>query len=116
MPYLREAMHLLEEGYSIRVIDGAMRKFGMPMGPFEVVDEVGIDVGNKVANILSQAFPDRMTASPALEKLVAAGRLGKKSGRGFYRHAGKKREPDPELNTFLGLERERSGPVTTALT
>jgi 3-hydroxyacyl-CoA dehydrogenase len=115
MPYLREAMHLLEEGYSVPDIDGAMRRFGMPMGPFEVVDEVGIDVASKVAKILSQAFPDRMTPSPALEKLVAAGRLGRKTGHGFYRHRGRKREPDPDLRAFLGLERERSGPTPDTL-
>ena len=44
MPYLREALHLLEEGFPVQTIDGSMRRFGMPMGPFEVIDEVGIDV------------------------------------------------------------------------
>ena len=51
------------------------------------MDEVGLDVAAKVAGVLSKAFPDRMQPAPALEKLVAAGRLGKKSGSGFYRHA-----------------------------
>jgi 3-hydroxyacyl-CoA dehydrogenase/enoyl-CoA hydratase/3-hydroxybutyryl-CoA epimerase len=107
MPYLREAMVLLEEGFRIGEIDGAMRRFGMPMGPFEVVDEVGIDVANKVAAVLSAAYPGRMTPAPALEKLLAAGRLGRKSGRGFYRHRGRRREVDPEVRTLLGLTRER---------
>jgi 3-hydroxyacyl-CoA dehydrogenase / enoyl-CoA hydratase / 3-hydroxybutyryl-CoA epimerase len=109
MPYLREAMHLLEEGYALRDIDGAMRDFGMPMGPFEVVDEVGIDVAHKVAGILAQAFPDRMEPSPALEKLLAKGRLGRKSGAGFYRHRGGKRQPEPELRALLDLSRQRKG-------
>ena len=109
MPYLREAMYLLEEGYALRDIDGAMRDFGMPMGPFEVVDEVGIDVAHKVAGILAQAFPDRMEPSPALEKLLAAGRLGRKSGAGFYRHRGGKRQPEPELRALLDLSRQRRG-------
>jgi 3-hydroxyacyl-CoA dehydrogenase/enoyl-CoA hydratase/3-hydroxybutyryl-CoA epimerase len=108
MPYLREAMHLLEEGYRLRDIDASMRRFGMPMGPFEVIDEVGLDVGLRVAGVLGRAFPDRMTPAPALEKLVAAGRLGKKSGAGFYRHRGKKRVVDPQLSTLLGLDRERA--------
>ena len=95
MPYLREAMHLLEEGYALRDIDGAMRDFGMPMGPFEVVDEVGIDVAHKVAGILAQAFPDRMEPSPALEKLLAAGRLGRKSGAGFTATAAESACPNP---------------------
>src|SRR5262249_24119684 len=84
MPYLREAMHLLEEGHELESIDRSMRRFGMPMGPFEVVDEVGLDVALKVAGVLSAAFPDRMAPSPLLEKLIAAGRLGRKNGRGFY--------------------------------
>ncbi|MBI1799762.1 MAG: enoyl-CoA hydratase/isomerase family protein [Candidatus Eisenbacteria bacterium] len=107
MPYLREAMHLLEEGYALTDIDASMRRFGMPMGPFEVVDEVGIDVASKVAGVLSKAFPDRMSAAPALDKLLAAKRLGKKSALGFYRHRGKKHLPDPALGALLGLDRER---------
>jgi 3-hydroxyacyl-CoA dehydrogenase/enoyl-CoA hydratase/3-hydroxybutyryl-CoA epimerase len=107
MPYLREAMHLLEEGYALAEIDASMRRFGMPMGPFEVVDEVGLDVASKVAAVLAKAFPTRMSAAPALEQLVAAGRLGKKSGLGFYRHRGKQRKPDPEIVARLGLTRER---------
>jgi len=108
MPYMREAMHLLEEGYALKDIDASMRAFGMPMGPFEVVDEVGVDVALKVAGVLSKAFPDRMTPSPALDALVAAGRLGRKSGKGFYVHAGRRRQLDPGLRALLGLSRERS--------
>jgi 3-hydroxyacyl-CoA dehydrogenase/enoyl-CoA hydratase/3-hydroxybutyryl-CoA epimerase len=107
MPYLREAVHLLEEGYPVTAIDGAMRGFGMPMGPLEVADEVGIDVAAKVAGILARAFPGRMTEAPALGALVAAGRLGKKNGRGFYRHRGRRRVPDPDLRGVLRLERDR---------
>ena len=107
MPYLREAMHLLEDGYPMLEIDAAMREFGMPMGPFEVLDEVGLDVAKNAADVLTRAFPGRMTSSPLLEKMVAAGRLGKKSGQGFYRHRGKKRVEAPGLRRFLGLRRAR---------
>ena len=107
MPYLREAMHLMEDGYPLVDIDASMRRFGMPMGPFEVLDEVGLDVALKVAGVLTKAFPDRMTPSAALEKLVAAKRLGKKSGLGFYRHRGGKRSSDPALRSILGHERVR---------
>ena len=106
MPYLREAMYLLEEGYALRDVDGAMRRFGMPMGPFEVLDEVGLDVAQKVAAVLTAAFPDRMSPAPALDRLVAAGRLGRKSGAGFYRHAGGRRAPEPRLAELLGLRRQ----------
>jgi 3-hydroxyacyl-CoA dehydrogenase/enoyl-CoA hydratase/3-hydroxybutyryl-CoA epimerase len=108
MPYLREAMHLLEEGFPMRLIDASMRRFGMPMGPFEVLDEVGLDVAQKVAAILARSFPERMTSSPALEKMVQAKRLGKKNGLGFYRHRGRRREIDPQVQELLGLSRERT--------
>ena len=107
MPYLREAMHLLEDGYPLLEIDAAMREFGMPMGPFEVLDEVGLDVAKNAAEVLTRAFPERMTLSPILGKMVAAGRLGKKSGLGFYRHRGRERKEAPGLRRFLGLRRAR---------
>jgi 3-hydroxyacyl-CoA dehydrogenase/enoyl-CoA hydratase/3-hydroxybutyryl-CoA epimerase len=104
MPYLSEG-RMLEEGYPLAEIDAAMREFGMPMGPFEVLDEVGLDVANKVGGVLSHAFPDRMAPSTSLEKLLAAKRLGRKNGLGFYRHAGRKRRPDPAVAGLLGLPR-----------
>jgi 3-hydroxyacyl-CoA dehydrogenase / enoyl-CoA hydratase / 3-hydroxybutyryl-CoA epimerase len=107
MPYLSEAMVLLEEGYPLVEIDQAMRRFGMPMGPFQVIDEVGLDVAKKVAGVLGAAFPDRMAPSAALDKLIAAGRLGRKRGRGFYVYQGKRRRTDPRLGNMLGLQRER---------
>jgi 3-hydroxyacyl-CoA dehydrogenase/enoyl-CoA hydratase/3-hydroxybutyryl-CoA epimerase len=112
MPYLREALHLIEEGFGVADVDAAMRAFGMPMGPLEVLDEVGLDVAAKVAAILSRAFPERMTAAPLLEALVGAGRLGRKSGAGFYRHRGAAgraggRRPDAQALRSLGLARER---------
>jgi 3-hydroxyacyl-CoA dehydrogenase/enoyl-CoA hydratase/3-hydroxybutyryl-CoA epimerase len=115
MPYLGEAVALLGEGYGIAEIDASMRQFGMPMGPFEVIDEVGIDVALKVAGVLSRAFPDRMVAAAPLEKMVAAGRLGRKAGLGFYRHRGGRRRPDPAVRALLGLERGRRAPSPPAL-
>ncbi len=115
MPYLREAMHLLEEGYALTDIDASMRNFGMPMGPFEVLDEVGLDVAQKVAGVLGAAFSERMTPAPMLDKLVAAGRLGKKTGAGFYRHRGRKRRPDPKLSGILELSRRRGARGLTFL-
>jgi 3-hydroxyacyl-CoA dehydrogenase/enoyl-CoA hydratase/3-hydroxybutyryl-CoA epimerase len=115
MPYLREALHMLDEGYAVPDLDAAMRAFGMPMGPFEVVDEVGLDVAQKVAGVLAAAFPERMQPSPALEKLIASGRLGRKNGRGFYRHRGRERVPDRAVRAVLGLPAARRTQAGDAL-
>jgi 3-hydroxyacyl-CoA dehydrogenase/enoyl-CoA hydratase/3-hydroxybutyryl-CoA epimerase len=110
MGYLREAMHLLEEGFAMPAIDRSMRFFGMPMGPFELLDEVGLDVARKVAAVLVRAFPERMSPSPILDRLVEKGRLGRKNGLGFYRHRGARRVPDPQARHVAGLARERPAP------
>jgi 3-hydroxyacyl-CoA dehydrogenase/enoyl-CoA hydratase/3-hydroxybutyryl-CoA epimerase len=84
MPYLLEAVILESEGVPAAVIDRAATAFGMPMGPMELADTTGLDICLHVAQILSGHFH---TAIPErLQQLVAAGRLGKKSGRGFYRY------------------------------
>jgi len=115
MPYLGEALVLLEEGYAIVELDAAMRRFGMPMGPFELLDEIGLDVAQRAAGSMSKAFPDRAAPSTALATMVEHGRLGKKNGLGFYRHRGRKRTPDPQLRALLGLTRRRTSPTPDAL-
>jgi 3-hydroxyacyl-CoA dehydrogenase/enoyl-CoA hydratase/3-hydroxybutyryl-CoA epimerase len=107
LPYMVEAISLLEEGHSVAEIDKAMLKFGMPMGPIELFDEVGIDVAFKVAKILQETMADRMAESDLLQKMVDADRLGKKNGRGFYRYKGRKKEDDPSIKEFITLK-ERS--------
>lgn len=92
IPYMNEAALLLQEGCDIVDVDKVIEKFGMPMGPFRLADEVGIDVGFKVIKHLEHAFPDRLKAAPILAKIVEKGWLGKKTGSGFYTHKGKKRE------------------------
>ena len=84
MPYLMESMVLLEEGLSPEVIDRAAKDFGMMMGPVELADTVGIDVCLAVANNLSHYFGGKVPAK--LEEMVASGKLGKKTGAGFYKY------------------------------
>jgi len=83
-PYLGEAMALAAEGVPLARIDAAATRFGMPMGPIELADSVGLDVALQVARILSPLLG--RPVAPALEELVAAGHLGLKSGRGFYEY------------------------------
>jgi len=82
MPYLVEAVTLESEGISPRAIDKAALDFGMPMGPIELADTVGLDICLSVAEILSKEL--NLEVPERLKSLVQAGRLGKKSGRGFY--------------------------------
>ena len=87
MPYLNEAALALEEGTaSAPQIDEAMAAFGMPMGPFALLDMIGIDVSEKVADILHDAYGPRMIPATILYELVKANRLGVKSGAGFYNY------------------------------
>ncbi|MGH9463843.1 MAG: 3-hydroxyacyl-CoA dehydrogenase NAD-binding domain-containing protein, partial [Vicinamibacteria bacterium] len=85
-PYLNEAGHLLRETGDLEGIDRALLEFGMPMGPLRLIDEVGVDIAEKAGKVLAAAYGDRATPAGVTEKLVEVGRLGKKSGRGFYRH------------------------------
>lgn len=86
VPYLMEAVRLNQSGVPVKDIDDAMLEFGMPMGPMRLLDEIGLDVAAHVARTLATAFPDRFPNSDALDKMVSAGQLGKKSGQGFYRY------------------------------
>lgn len=86
VPYLMEAVRLHESGIPVKDIDEAMLEFGMPMGPMRLLDEIGLDVAAHVAKTLSTAFPDRFPHTDSLDKMVAAGQLGKKTGQGFYRY------------------------------
>jgi 3-hydroxyacyl-CoA dehydrogenase/enoyl-CoA hydratase/3-hydroxybutyryl-CoA epimerase len=93
MPYLVEAGHLFACGARVEDIDEAMLDFGMPMGPLRLIDEVGADVAHHVAVDLAKKFHDRMFVPAALPKMLEAGLLGKKAGKGFYVHP-PKGEPD----------------------
>ena len=84
MPYLMECVQLLEEGYTPEVIDEAAKSFGMVMGPVELADTVGMDVCLAVAENLTAHFGG--TVPQTLKDMVAAGKLGRKSGQGFYRY------------------------------
>ena len=100
-PYMNEAAELLVEGAAVEDVDGALVAFGMPVGPITLLDEVGIDVGAKVGKILHQAFGERMAPPKALEQVIADGRLGRKSSKGFYTYGKKKKEVDETVYDLL---------------
>lgn len=101
LAYLNEAARMLEEGLSIEKIDSVMLRFGMPMGPFTLMDEVGLDVGYKVALILENNFGDKMKVSGIMKKVYEKKWFGKKSGIGFYVHKGKNRVVNKEVYHLL---------------
>lgn len=82
--YMNEAANIVMEGEPVEKIDKALTKFGFPVGPMTLLDEVGIDVGVKVSGILFDAFGERFTPPAAMEKLMADDRKGKKNQKGFY--------------------------------
>jgi len=107
-PYLSEAARLVEEGARIEDVDGALLAFGFPVGPVALLDEVGIDVGAKVAKILHDAFGERMAPPASMARVVEDGRLGRKNGRGFYRYAGgRKQGVDESVYALLPASERR---------
>ena len=105
-PYLTGALQLLAEGVEIERIERVAVGFGMKMGPFRIMDEIGLDVVLHAGWVLFKAFPDRVPKSPLLLKLVELGRLGRKTGRGFMLYPSATSWdgnglPDPELLSLL---------------
>ncbi|MEJ2288330.1 MAG: 3-hydroxyacyl-CoA dehydrogenase NAD-binding domain-containing protein [Deinococcales bacterium] len=111
--FFAEAMACLREGADITLIDGAMRHYGFPMGPFELLDEVGLDVSAKVETVLAEAFAERgVPPDDAVKRLVEAGYRGRKAGKGFYRYERGKRthEVDRHVYQIAGLGSRRAMP------
>ena len=105
-PYPNEVGHLLAEGASIEDIDSMAVRFGFPVGPVTLLDEVGLDVAIKVAGVMQEAYGDHIIPAPGpgIAALVKDGRLGRKSGRGFYIYKdGKKRGVDESVYGLLGV-------------
>ncbi len=82
--YMNEAANILLEGEPVEKIDKALVKFGFPVGPVTLLDEVGIDVGAKISPILAKELGERFVAPAAFDKLLSDGRKGKKTEKGFY--------------------------------
>ena len=103
--YGLEAEFLLEEGATPGQIDRVIEGFGFAMGPLAVRDLAGNDIGFMIRK--NRKLPADERYSPILERLVAQGRLGQKTGKGFYRYEGRTRIPDPEVTTLIeGVSRD----------
>jgi 3-hydroxyacyl-CoA dehydrogenase/enoyl-CoA hydratase/3-hydroxybutyryl-CoA epimerase len=104
MPYLNEAVLLVSEGLAIEQVDRVMKRFGMPMGPLELLDQIGLDIAAHVAQSMQPVLAGRFEPNAAFEKMRAAGMLGQKSGRGFYLHGGKKPKVNTQVQDLLHIE------------
>jgi 3-hydroxyacyl-CoA dehydrogenase/enoyl-CoA hydratase/3-hydroxybutyryl-CoA epimerase len=99
-PYMLEAMVMLDERIDQRLIDEAAEKFGMPMGPIELADQVGLDICLDVGDMLRSKFGDQLPPTPAwLREKVARGELGRKTGKGFYTWKDGKAQKGPRPET-----------------
>ncbi len=115
MFYMIEAIRLLEEGVRIDALDRAMVSFGLPMGPFELLDVVGLDTARHVAGVLQGAFSDRIGGERSLlDAMVEDERLGQKSGAGFWRwKQGKKTVVESHVYGLAGKPTPRDVPDET---
>jgi 3-hydroxyacyl-CoA dehydrogenase/enoyl-CoA hydratase/3-hydroxybutyryl-CoA epimerase len=109
MPYLNEAVILVSEGLKTVDIDRTMKRFGMPMGPLELLDQIGLDIGAHVARSVGPVLEGRFPPNDAFEKMRANGWLGQKSGKGFYTYRGKKSTVNELAENLL-----RSGAASAA--
>jgi 3-hydroxyacyl-CoA dehydrogenase / enoyl-CoA hydratase / 3-hydroxybutyryl-CoA epimerase len=110
-PYVNEAAFIFNDGASVEDIDRALVEFGFPVGPMQLLDEVGIDVGSKVAHIMHEAFGARLAPPAGFEKLVENGRLGRKSKKGFYLYGeAKTKEVDRSVYDLTPQGQKRVSP------
>ncbi|WP_318364727.1 fatty acid oxidation complex subunit alpha FadJ [Enterobacter sp.] len=106
-PYINEAMRMLTEGEQVEHIDRALVKFGFPVGPIQLLDEVGIDTGTKIIPVLESAYGERFAApAKVISAILNDDRKGRKNGRGFYLYGAKgrtsKKQVDPAIYPLIG--------------
>ena len=105
--YLNEACLLAAAGVKWTSVDRLAKKFGLPMGPFRLIDEVGIDVAFEVGKTLAEAFP-YLHRSPLLDEVASRNLLGKKGGKGFYLYeSGQDPKPNEEVSPMVNLAADR---------
>lgn len=116
-PFMNEAAWCLADGAKIEEIDTALMDFGFPVGPMTLIDEVGIDVGQKVGKIMLEAFGSRLKPPTTMEKIAADDRKGRKNGKGIYLYegpGGEKGDPDPSVYDLIDWKRKEISPTEIA--
>lgn len=116
-PFMSEALLLLEEGASIEFLDKAMKKFGYPVGPMALLDEVGFDVGAHVGETMKPIFDARgAKSSEKAQQLVDEGYLGRKNKKGLYVYSGKKKTANTDIYKYFGGPNRTNPDMETAQT
>jgi 3-hydroxyacyl-CoA dehydrogenase/enoyl-CoA hydratase/3-hydroxybutyryl-CoA epimerase len=111
IPYLNEAVLLLLEGMEAEKVDHVMVRFGMPLGPLELLDQIGVDVATHIAKGVQSVFGDRLPSHGAFEIMANRGWFGLKSGKGFYIHKGRRRKVNREAESVLRKAASRPAAV-----
>ena len=102
-PYIGEAIRMVTEGHSCHALDREVKRFGMPMGPIELIDHVGLDVAWHVAATLENVLPESREVIGVLGQMVARGWTGRKGGRGFYEYNDGKRGAATDLTLVIDV-------------
>lgn len=111
IPYLAEALVMAQEGAGFESVDQALKQWGMPMGPFELLDEIGLDIAAHVIRSLGQWMQPPLVLPDVVGDALKRGWLGKKSGRGFYLYGDKRKSKKPAVNQeFAELLRAGGAP------
>ncbi len=104
--FLNEAAWLLVEGASIEQVDAALKDWGFPVGPFTLLDEVGLDVAAHAGATMAEAFSDRIETPEVFAKMLADGRLGRKAGKGFHTYGKGPKRVDPAVYGLIGWQKK----------
>lgn len=105
--YINEAMCLLAEGAAVEDVDAAMVRFGFPSGPIMLLDEMGIDLGEKIAENMYETYGERLKPPPCMGEVVRNGRVGRKNKRGFYTYNGAAKKVDKSVYELLPFKYAR---------
>ena len=103
-PFINEACWCLAQGASIDQIDSALTGWGWPVGPMALLDEVGLDIAHHAGAIIAEYAGERADTSDVFQRMIDAGRLGRKSKQGFYDYSGKSKKVDRSVYDLIGWQ------------
>ncbi len=103
-PFVNEALWCLSQGAGVEQIDRALTRWGWPVGPMALLDEVGLDIAHHAGQVMAEYAGERVQASPVFDTMIGAERFGRKAGKGFYDYSKKPKKVDPGVYELLGWQ------------